>query len=344
MKHLIAFLIFLSGFSFVVTSELISKNVTSVFTGIRRTGRKNYGLYQPQPSKDYGDTGDSNDSSYEDSGKGANGGKPLQGGDYPNFGDFKGYGQYSNYGPSNYPLFAPNYKGFQFPSWNGNKPGDGSAAPVSPDQMMGMMMALSNMGDSSKPADTGLLTKLFSDPNGIAQAAIIPLSIVAAAFVPVLMNYIAASNAPQTVSTTANNKEARNFDVSRDLDIVMENIATFARTIERDGCIQKTVCRVATGVSNVPLSDYMKKAASKVSSLVKDDWADNLGVRNLIAAIRHAVNPNGIVKCIPIDLMESLGGNSIGNANINLQYSSPLLGIYVDINLAAFTNSVLLMS
>ncbi|CAL1266467.1 unnamed protein product [Larinioides sclopetarius] len=287
MKCLITSLIFLSGLCFVVSSELVSKNATAIRTAIRRTGRKNYGFYQPQPPKEYGDGGDSNDSSYEDSEKGSSNGKPSQGGDYPNFGNLKGYDQYSNYGPSNYPLFAPNYKGIQFPFWNGNKPSDNGAAPVSPDQMMGMMMALGNMGDSTKPADTGLLTKLFSDPNGIAQAAIIPLSIVAAAFVPVLMNYIMASNAPQVVSTTANNKEARNFDISRDLDVVAQNIAIFSRTIERDGCIQKTVCRVATGVTNMPLSDYMKKAATKVSHLVKDDWVDNLGVRNLVAAIRQ---------------------------------------------------------
>ncbi|GIX84006.1 uncharacterized protein CEXT_376311 [Caerostris extrusa] len=204
--------------------------------------------------------------------------------DYPSFNNYKGYEQYSNYGPPRYPSFAPNYyKGSPFysPYFKGSKPADSGMAPASPDQMMEMMMALNNMDESSKPEDTGLLSKLISDPKSAAAAAIIPLSIVAAAVVPVLMNYMMTGAAPQVVSTTANNKESRSLDSSNNLQVVMENIVRLARAIDSDECIQKTICKVANGNDSMPVSDYMKKAASTVAQMVKDDWVNNLGVKIL---------------------------------------------------------------
>ncbi|GIY06023.1 uncharacterized protein CDAR_520301 [Caerostris darwini] len=273
-------LIFLSILTYVLASDEISRNISSNNTKIGRTGRKNYGPYQPQPPRDYGDNGDNSEDSKDNSEPITTNDNQPQNGNYPNFGNYKGYDQYSNHGPSNYPVFAPNYKGFPFPSSGGSS--------ASPDQMMGMMMALSNLNDATKPAESGFLTKLLSDPSTLASAAFIPLSIMAAAFVPLLMNYVIANNAPQVVSTTANNKEARDFDVSMNLEMLMEQIASFARAVDNDRCIQMTICKVASGASKMPVPDYVKKAVSAIAvHLAKDNWMDNLRVRNLIDAIKQ---------------------------------------------------------
>ncbi|GIY82124.1 uncharacterized protein CDAR_506111 [Caerostris darwini] len=284
-------LVFLSILCYVVvSSEESSRTFTSNSTKVGRTGRKNYGFYRPQPPRDYGDDGDDKEDSTDEAQPGPSSGNPPQPSDYPSFNNYKGYEQYSNYGPPRYPSFAPNYyKGSPFysPYWKGSKPADSGMAPASPDQMMEMMMALNNMDESSKPEDTGLLSKLISDPKSAAAAAIIPLSIVAAAVVPVLMNYMMTGAAPQVVSTTANNKESRSLDSSNNLQVVMENIASLARAIDSDECIQKTICRVANGNDSMPVSDYMKKAATTVAQIVKDDWVNNLGVKNLVDGVKQ---------------------------------------------------------
>ncbi|GFU87265.1 uncharacterized protein TNCV_4134101 [Trichonephila clavipes] len=289
MESLTKFLFLLCILAYVFASEESSKPSSASSTGLRRTGRKNYGPYRPLPSKDYGDDGDDKDDSTDDSDQNPNN-KPPQGGDYPSFGNYKGYDQYSNYGPPpRYPSFANNYKGYQFysPYWKGSKPADTPAPPATPDQMMEMMMALSNMDDTSKPEDTGLFSKLISDPKSAAAAAIIPLSIVAAAVVPVLMNYMMTGTAQSVVSTTANNKEARSLDGSINLDVIMENIARLARAMDNDECIQKTICKVANGDADMPVSNYMKKAATMVARLAKDDWVDNVGVKNLVDGVKQ---------------------------------------------------------
>ncbi|KAF8763883.1 hypothetical protein HNY73_022017 [Argiope bruennichi] len=177
---------------------------------------------------------------------------------------------------------------FYSPYWKGGKPGDSAMPSGSPDQMMEMMMALSNMEDTKKPEDTGILSKFISDPKSAAAAAIIPLSIVAAAVVPVLMNYMmTGANQPQVIATTANNKEARSLDSSNNFEVIMENISRFARAMDNDECVQKTVCRIIKGDTDLPVSDYMKKAASSLARMVKDDWVNNYGVKNLVDGIKQ---------------------------------------------------------
>ncbi|GIY60556.1 uncharacterized protein CDAR_396331 [Caerostris darwini] len=267
--------------SYGFASEETSNSISSNTTALRRSSRKNYGPYQPQPPKDYSDDSEDKDGFFDDSEPSPYNGHQSQKSDYQNYGKFKNYNHFNGYGPSLYPSFAPNYSPFYFPK--GNKPGDSAS---SPDQMMQMMMALSNMNEATKPENGGFLTKLISDPTA-ASAAIIPLSIVAAAFVPILMNYMMANNAPPTFSTTANNKEGRNLYGSINLEAVILNVAELARAMDGDDCIQKTICRLASGVANMSISDSLKKAVSALAlHLAKDDWVDHLGVKNLIDAVK----------------------------------------------------------
>ncbi|GBL92122.1 hypothetical protein AVEN_91475-1 [Araneus ventricosus] len=252
-------------------------------TGLERTGRKNYDFYQPQPPKDYDDDGDDDDDSAPNPSKN----KPSQGGDYPGFEKFKGYNPYSSYDLPMYPSFAPNYKG-SYPMFP-------PVAPPNPNQMMQMMAALSNMDSTTKPESGGLLTKLFADPN-IAKAAIVPLSLVAVAVVPVLMNYMMSSSSTPMVSTIANNKATRSFSASKELEIAMANFARFARTMDGDECIQKTICRIASGVVNMPVADYIRKAVGEISThFAKDDWIDSLGVKSIIDGVKQVCSHGGLM-------------------------------------------------
>ncbi|KAF8763914.1 hypothetical protein HNY73_022044 [Argiope bruennichi] len=261
----------------VLISETTSRNSNS--TSLERTARKNYNFYQPQPPKDYGDdSDDSDDDDEQNPGKS----KPSQGSYFPGFGKYKGYNPYSNYDMPMpmYPPFAPNFKGDypMFPpvaSLNPNK------------QMMQMMAALSNMDSSSKHESGGFLSKLFADPN-TATAAIIPLSIITAAVVPVLMNYLMSSPPTPMVSTVANSKEARNLEAFKDLEIVMVNFSRFAKTMDGDECIQKTICRIASGAANMPVTDYIRKAVGEISThFTKDNWKDSLGIKRIIDGVKQ---------------------------------------------------------
>lgn len=249
-----------------------------------RRGRKNYGNVW-QPPRDYGDDGDDKDDSTVDTDQGP---KAPQGYDYPNFSNYKGY-DYSNYGPPRYPAYPPNFKGYPvYPSFfKGGKPGDSEASP----DIASMMLALNNMDSSKKPDDGGILSKLVSDPKSAAVAALIPLSIVAAAVVPVLMNYMmtgaGGANGPQTITTTAtDNKNGRSLDAFNNFDFLLEGIANFARSMDDDECIQKTVCRVASGDQNVSVPDYVRKAATKVISFVNDDMANSFGVQSIVEGVK----------------------------------------------------------
>ncbi|KAG8201935.1 hypothetical protein JTE90_027411 [Oedothorax gibbosus] len=249
-----------------------------------RTGRKNYNNVW-QPPRDYGDDGEDKDDASVDTDQGL---KAPQGYDYPNFGNYKGFDPYSNYGPPRYPSYPPNFKGYPYPSFfKGGKPGDSDASP----DAMSMMLALNSMDSSKKPDDGGILSKLVSDPKSAAVAAIIPLSIVAAAVVPVLMNYmmtgVQTNNGPQTITTTAtDNKNGRSLDAFNNFDFLLEGIANFARSMDEDECIQKTVCRVASGDDNVLVPDYVRKAATKVISFVNDDMANSFGVQSVVEGVK----------------------------------------------------------
>ncbi|GFU59035.1 uncharacterized protein NPIL_459271 [Nephila pilipes] len=271
MKSFIKYLIFLVLFFSVVAYEKTDGTNAGNNTDLRRSGRRNYGSYPAAPSRNYGSIGEYKDDSVEDS-------EPtpyesFQGGDYPNFNEYKGYDQYINNGKHS---FLQNNIGYppSYSSWG------------SPAQMMQMMMVLKNMGDVAKPEETGLFSKLMSDPN-IAAAAFIPLSIAAAAAIPVLMNFLMGGTSTPMVSTTANSREFRRFDATKNIEVLVENIAMLARAVDNDECIQKTICRIARGESNIPVSNYVKSAASTIAHMIKDDWLDNLRIKNLVDAVKQ---------------------------------------------------------
>lgn len=269
----------------LASAETTKSPVPSGSSG--RTGRKNYNVWQPP--RDYGDDGDDKDAGGDDADQGPGNGKPPQGYDYPNFGNYKGFDPYSNYGPPRFPSYPPNFKGYPlYPTfWKDNKPGDSESSP----DIMSMMLALNNMDGSAKPDDGGILSKLVSDPKSAAVAAIIPLSIVAAAVVPVLMNYmmtgVSSNNSPTITTTATDNKNGRSLDVFNNFDFVLEGIANFARSMDSDECVQKTVCRVATGDESVSVPEYVRKAATKIFGFVNDDIANNFGVQSILEGVKQ---------------------------------------------------------
>ncbi|GFX49310.1 uncharacterized protein TNCV_3334281 [Trichonephila clavipes] len=244
-------------------------------TTLLRADRKNDGSYQPLPPRDYGVIGNQKDDSIHGSEQVSYNNKPQSGGDYPLFNEYNINGQLSNYGLPSFSSFSPDIKGYPFPvpSW------------ITPDQLMQMMAAIKNVSNATQPEETGLFSKLIIDPK-IAAAAFVPLSIVAAAIVPVLMNYMMGNSAPPTISTTANNRGSRNFDVTKNLEEILENIAKFSRAMVNDECIQKTICRVVIGEGDAPNSEYVKKIASAISQLVEDDWSDNIGIKGIVNGVK----------------------------------------------------------
>ncbi|GFX49309.1 uncharacterized protein TNCV_3334271 [Trichonephila clavipes] len=236
-----------------------------------RTGRKNYGLYPSVPLKHYSSIGEYKDDSDEDSKTSSN--ESSQKGYYPSFNEYKVYDQYSNYGSLSY---SPNYKGYlsSSPFWDAYN------------QKIQMVMALKNMADVGKPEETGIFSKLMSNPK-IVAAAFIPLSIAAAAIVPVLINSMMVGNSRPVVSTAVNSREFKRLDATNNFEMLVENMAMLARAIENDDCIQKTICRIARGESNIPMANYVRNAASTVAHMIKDDWLDNLRIKILVDAVKN---------------------------------------------------------
>ncbi|GFV47077.1 uncharacterized protein TNCV_197721 [Trichonephila clavipes] len=262
-------LIFLAVLINVLASDVAPRNSSVKINRVRRTG-----FYPPQPIRDYGAIASDKDDSSDDSVPSSYKSKLQSGGDYPVFNEYKGNVQSNQFGFPGFPSFADN-KGSPFPapSW------------LNPDQMMQMMAAIKNTEDISKPEETGLFSKLITDPK-IAAAAFIPLSIVAAAVVPVLMNYMMGNTATPTVSTTANNRESRSLDVSKNLDELVKSMIRFSRAMESDECIRMTICKVVSGDDSAPKSEYARKVASAIAHLFKDDRLDDLEIKQIVDAAR----------------------------------------------------------
>ncbi|GFX49314.1 uncharacterized protein TNCV_3334321 [Trichonephila clavipes] len=255
--------------------EIPPSNFISNTTEFHRTGRKNYGLLPLLPPRYYGAVGDNEDDSSDESEPIPYNDKPQQGNSYSHYNKYKGYDQFNHYAPPSYPPFVNNYKGSPYTG----------IPPMSPDQMMQIIMAFNSMKETEEPEDSGILSKLVKDPK-IAAAALIPLSVAAAAFVPVLMKYFMGGSSIPIVSTVANSKQFRNLDVSSNLDGFFESVVAFSRDIGNDECIQKIICKAAIGQSNVRMSDLVKKIISTVSQVVKEDWLNNFRMKHLIDAIK----------------------------------------------------------
>ncbi|GFQ93269.1 uncharacterized protein TNCT_402441 [Trichonephila clavata] len=276
MEDLLKFLIFLGIVTFVNTNEEISKTSTSNTTRFHRVGRENYGPFSP--SKVYGAIGEYKDDVKLDLKPSPYNGKPVPVNDFPSSEKYKGDNKYNDYSIPSYPHFANNYKGY--PMYSSGFPS------ANTDQMLQMLMNIKSTGELAKPVDTGLLSKFGVDPK-IATTAIIPLSIVAAAVAPVLMNIIMGGTSSPTISTTANNKEARSDVISLNIENLMESMSSLARAMDSDECILKSICKVACGQSAIPVSDHVKEAASKIAKIVQDDFLRQLQIKNLIDGIRQ---------------------------------------------------------
>ncbi|GFT13958.1 uncharacterized protein NPIL_191281 [Nephila pilipes] len=265
----------LNLFTYVKTNDEISGIFTSNGTALRRAGRTNYGPYPPP--KVYGAIGEYKDDSNADPELSLYNDKTVNDGDQSSTGKYKGYDLYNIYSPPSYQPFANNYKGYPLHS-NGFQLSN-------TDQMLQMMLAVKGPGATTKPEETGLLSKFTVDPN-IATAAIIPLSIVAAAVAPVLVNLLMGSTSAPVISTTAGNKEARRYIVSHSLASLIENMSSFSRAVDNDECIQKSICKIACDQSTITVPDYVKKGATALAHSFGDDLLNNLQIKNLIDGIK----------------------------------------------------------
>ncbi|GFS60904.1 uncharacterized protein TNIN_71511 [Trichonephila inaurata madagascariensis] len=250
MRACIKCLIFLIIIDNVLASEESSRNSFKTVEKLLAVQK-----IENPPQHDYGATDSSKDELSADSESTLYKSKPRSGGDYPLFNEYND--QIFNHGISSIPSISPDIKGnpFSVPSW------------ITPDQMVQMMAAIKNMSDATKSVENGLFSKLITDPK-IAAAAFIPLSIVAAAIVPVLMNYVMGNTTPVSVSTTANNRMFKSFDTSENLQEIMEIVSKISPAVNNNYCIQKNICRVFMGVADAPKSDYAHKIAPTINLLI----------------------------------------------------------------------------
>ncbi|GFY56220.1 uncharacterized protein TNIN_459841 [Trichonephila inaurata madagascariensis] len=94
------------------------------------------------------------------------------------------------------------------------------------------------------------------------------------------------NTATPTVSTTANNRESRSLDASKNLDELVKSMIRFSRAMESDECIQMTICKVVSGDDSAPKSEYARKVASVIPHLFKDDRLDDLEIKRIVDAAR----------------------------------------------------------
>ncbi|KAF8763884.1 hypothetical protein HNY73_022018 [Argiope bruennichi] len=125
---------------------------------------------------------------------------------YFDFNLYKGYDKPPSF---DYSPFFQSYKGLPYYTKGkvGN-PGDNDIAFPSEEQMMEMMTMMNKMNQlqvNSKKDEQGFLAKLMMDPKTYMLAAIIPLAVMLASFIPFVANYfMSGPSMPSVVTTIAN--------------------------------------------------------------------------------------------------------------------------------------------
>lgn len=190
---------------------------------------------------------------------------------------------YSNIKDFDYGLSYPPFnKGYPFKSYSKGKGETGDMPPMNPIKMMEMMMMMKTMQDlQESPKDEGLLSKFVDESKSFLMAAIVPLSIILAAIVPIFMNYIMTGSNLPLIQTTASNKLGRSIVDANILEDILQKFEAVSRHIETDECPEKTLCKVVLRDSSL-LNDHIKNLASKVANLVKDEWIKNLKVKKFV--------------------------------------------------------------
>lgn len=267
---------------------------------LSRSGRK-YDTYY-RPPANFGDESDDADDTEDDD-------MPVTPAP-PSVKKNHGYGNYKGFDYK--PNISQFYKGYPFnPYWKGMQKGKGNAGDsgesdtpvVSPVKMMEMMMmvdAMKTLQDSEKDENKGLFPSLSPEIKQLLIASVIPLSIVIAAVVPVLVNYMMTGASLQLISTTASNKDGRSVDNANILDNILKNFEEIARSVGTDDCLQKTLCEVASRNSSTGFSEHMRKAASAVSGFVNTDWVKDVRIKNFVSGLKEGNCENVCTSSVPV--------------------------------------------
>ncbi|GBM01589.1 hypothetical protein AVEN_60010-1 [Araneus ventricosus] len=210
---------------------------------------------------------------------------PRADGQYPDFNVYKGYDKPPSY--DYYPFFQ-NYKGLPYyPKGGSGSLEDNGIAFPNEEQMMEMMNKMNQLQINSKKDQQGFLSKLITDPKTYMLAAIIPLAVMIASFVPFLANYFTSGpSMPAVMTTIANSKMAR---AVQDIDVaqkVLENLIEFgSKVLEDDECIQKAICELALSKSG---PDNARYAAFVINRISKEHWLENWGAKELVSALEES--------------------------------------------------------
>lgn len=214
--------------------------------------------------------------------------------------EFSGFDNYKGFWkpPPNYEQTYIPVKGFPYyvpyPKGKGDLGDFGNIGFPSQNQMADMMAMMNKLQVSPKKEDQSFLSKLGSDPKSLAiLAAIIPLSIMLASFIPVIINYFitgASTTAsqlvpglPSLVTSIATSRMARAFDDIETLEKLFENLVDFgAKVMEDDECIQKTVCRTVLSQWN---GQTVKQVAVAVKHFSKGDFLKSWGGKEILESL-----------------------------------------------------------
>ncbi|GFS60307.1 uncharacterized protein NPIL_607161 [Nephila pilipes] len=226
---------------------------------------------------------------YSDAGSEA--AKPSRGDDqYPAFNVYKGYDKTPSFDQKHYPVIN-SYKGFPYyPKGEFAKPEDGGIAFPTEEQLMEMMMMMNAMNKlqiSPKKDEQGFLAKLMMDPKTYMLAAIVPLVIMIASFLPMLANYMMSGpSMPSVVTTIANSKMARAVRDSDLAEKVLENLMEFGtKVLEGDDCIQQAICEIALSQGGL---ENMRSVAFIAKRIGKEKWLENWGAKELVSALESS--------------------------------------------------------
>lgn len=185
------------------------------------------------------------------------------------------------------PYFPTVYKGYPYYS-KGIK--QNSPAPsMKPDQMMevmNMMNAMMSIEKETSDNEVGFFEKLFSDHKTILVAAIIPVSIMLASFIPLLINYFTTgASLPSVLTSVAGSKMGRNLADPENFHILLENIVKYGKKFESGECIEQSVCVFVT--SNSGTDDNLKKVIKAIANIMKKEWLGYSGIANVVSAVKN---------------------------------------------------------
>ncbi|GIY82125.1 uncharacterized protein CDAR_506121 [Caerostris darwini] len=206
---------------------------------------------------------------------------------FPDFSVHKKYNKFPSL-DHKYTPAIPNFKGISYyPYIPDNE--NAIAFPTEEQivDMMSMMNAMNKLQVPAKKEEQGFLAQIASDPKTYILAAIIPLAIMMASFIPFVTNYFtAAPSGPSVLTTIANSKMARAVRDSDLAENVLGNLREFgSKVLEDDDCIQKAICEIALHKAG---PDNVSQAAFIISRVAKEDWLKNFGAKELISALEKA--------------------------------------------------------